>query len=147
LGDLDLAECFIDGTFVPAKQGGEAVGKTKRGKGTKIMGIVEGHDLPISVLIASATPHEVTLAEATVAARVMEEVPEHPIGDKAYDSDSLDADLAAAGIEMIAPHRHKRQHPMQDGRALSQYRRGKVERLWTWLQHFRRVVVNYEIYP
>jgi len=36
LGDLDLTECFIDGTFAPAKQGGEAVGKTKRGKGTKI---------------------------------------------------------------------------------------------------------------
>jgi transposase len=148
LGDLDLAECFIDGTFVPAKQGGEAVGKTKRGKGTKIMGIVEAHGLPISVLIASATPHEVTLAEATVTARVVEELPAQLIGDKAYDSDRLDADLAAAGIEMIAPHRRNRQQPTQDGRALRRYRRRwKVERLWAWLQNFRRVVVRYEVYP
>lgn len=148
LGDLDLAECFIDGTFAPAKQGGEAVGKTKRGKGTKIMGIVEAHGLPVSVLIASATPHEVTLAEATVAACVVEEVPEHLIGDKAYDSDGLDANLAARGIEMIAPHRRNRQHPTQDGRALRRYRRRwKVERLWAWLQNFRRVVVRYEVYP
>jgi transposase len=112
------------------------------------MGIADAHGLPVSVLIASATPHEVMLAEATVAARVVEEVPEHLIGDKADDSDGLDAHLAAQGIEMIAPHRRNRQHPTQDGRALRRYRRRwKVEWLWAWLQNFRRVVVRYEFYP
>jgi hypothetical protein len=48
--------------------------------------------LPISVYILStASPHhEVTaLAEATVSAKcfVTDEKPEHPVGDKAYDSD------------------------------------------------------------
>jgi transposase len=148
LGDLEVAECFIDGTFAPAKKGGDAVGKTKRGKGTKIMGIADAHGLPVSILVASATPHEVTLAEATVAARVVEEVPEHLIGDKAYDSDKLDAGLAAMGVEMIAPHRRNRQEPTQDGRALRRYqRRWKVERLWAWLQNYRRIVVRYEFYP
>jgi hypothetical protein len=144
--DLDLAECFIDGTFAPAKQGGEAVGKTKRGKGTQILGIAEAHGLPVGVLIASATPHEVTLAEATVAACVVEEGPEHLIGDKAYDRDGLDTTLAAHGIEMIAPHRRNRRHPTQDGRALRRYRRRwKVERLWAWLQNLWRVVVRYGV--
>src|SRR5262245_55868770 len=40
-GRLDLREAFIDGSFAPAKQGGAAVGKTKRGKGSKIMAIAD----------------------------------------------------------------------------------------------------------
>src|SRR6516225_11439736 len=34
-GGLDLSECFIDGPFVVAKKGGDCVGPTKRGNGTK----------------------------------------------------------------------------------------------------------------
>jgi transposase len=40
-GHLDLQEAFIDGSFAPAKKGGLCVGKTKRGKGTKIMAIAD----------------------------------------------------------------------------------------------------------
>src|SRR5262245_56300004 len=36
---LDLQEAFIDGGFAPAKKGGRCVGKTKRGKGSKIIAI------------------------------------------------------------------------------------------------------------
>ena len=36
-GYLNLQEAFIDGSFAPAKRGGTCVGKTKRGKGSKIM--------------------------------------------------------------------------------------------------------------
>jgi hypothetical protein len=59
-GYLDLQEAFIDGSFAPAKRGGAAVGKTKRGKGTKIMAIADRQGLPIAVYVESATPHEVT---------------------------------------------------------------------------------------
>ena len=42
---------------------------------------------------------------------------------------------------LIAPHRVNRARPKtQDGRALRRYkRRWKVERLWAWLQSFRRI--------
>ncbi len=68
------------------------------------------------------------------------------IGDRAYDSDPLDAELAEKGIEMIAPHRRNREKPMtQDGRKLKRYkRRWKLERLFAWLSNFRRLVVRYE---
>lgn len=68
------------------------------------------------------------------------------IGDLAYDSDPLDAQFAKQGIELIAPHRENRSKPVtQDGRALRRYcRRWKVERLFAWLQNFRRLVVRYE---
>ena len=68
------------------------------------------------------------------------------IGDKAYDSDRLDRALADCyGIEMIAPHRGQRREPTQDGRPLTRYRRRwRVERLFAWLHHFRRLVTRWE---
>lgn len=68
------------------------------------------------------------------------------IGDRAYDSDKLDAELVDYGIEMIAPHRDNRVAPAtQDRRALRRYkRRWKVERLFAWLQNFRRLLNRHE---
>jgi transposase len=131
-------------------RGGEkrgcCVGKTKRGKGTKIMVIADRAGLPLSIHIESASPHEVTLVEATLQARFTEDAPQKLIGDRAYDSDPLDQALKEQGIQMIAPHRRNRKKPKtQDGRPLRRYkRRWKVERLIGWLQNFRRVVVRYE---
>ena len=122
------------------------MGKTKRGKGTKVMAVADGSSLPISVYTASASPHEVTLAQDTVQERFTADLPERLIGDLAYDSDPLDASFAKQGLELIAPHRENRTRPAtQDGRALRRYRRRwKIERLFAWLQNFRRLVVRYE---
>jgi transposase len=112
------------------------------------MAIADCAGLPLAIDVTSASPHEVTLVESTLATRFVDEQPEHLIGDKAYDSDPLDERLAAEGIELIAPHRRNRKKPKtQDGRALRRYRRRwKVERLMAWLQNFRRIVVRYEYY-
>jgi len=77
---------------------------------------------------------------------LIEEMPEKLIGDKAYDSDPLDEELAALGIELIAPHKRNRKKPKtQDGRKLRRYkRRWKVERFFAWIQNYRRIVVRYE---
>ena len=78
----------------------------------------------------------------------MVEPPRRLIGDKAYDSDGLDRELLAAGIELIAPHRAHRRQPSGDGRQLRRYRRcWKVERLFAGLHNFRRLVVRWERYP
>jgi hypothetical protein len=45
------------------------VGKTKRGKGSKIMAIADRQGRPVAVHVESATPHEVTLVHATLAER------------------------------------------------------------------------------
>src|SRR5262249_18553594 len=47
--------------FRSCKKGGPGVGKTKRGKGTKIMAVADRNGLPITVCTESATPHEVKL--------------------------------------------------------------------------------------
>ena len=43
------------------------MGKTKRGKGTKIMAVSDSAGLPVSICAQSATPHEVTLVQETLA--------------------------------------------------------------------------------
>ena len=131
----------------PGKKRGLGVGKTKRGKGTKIMGLSDAEGLPLAVHTGSASPHEVTLVNDTLDACVLEELPQKVIGDKAYDSDPLDQQLAQErNLELISPHKRNRRRPAtQDGRKLRRYkRRWKAERLFAWLQNFRRLVVRYE---
>jgi len=110
------------------------------------MAIADRSGLPVAMHVASASPHEVKLAEATVERRFVEEVPGRLIGDKAYDSDPLDEALSKHGTELIAPHKeNRRKPPTQDGRPLRRYRRRwKIERLNAWLQNFRRITVRYE---
>ena len=129
------------------KKRGAGVGKTKRGKGTKIMGLADAQGLPLAFNAGSASPHEVTLVDATLDACFLDDLPTRVIGDKAYDSDSLDRRMnEERGVEMIAPHRANRRKPAtQDGRPLRRYkRRWKIERLFAWLQNFSRLVVRYE---
>jgi hypothetical protein len=100
------------------------------------MAISDSTGLPISVYITStASPHEVTFAEATISKCFVtaNEKPERLMGDKAYDSDSLDERLAIEyGFELVSSHRFNRQRSRtQDGRPLRRYKhRWKIERLF-----------------
>lgn len=102
----------------------------------------------------SASPHEVTLIETTLAnVRVPRQGPGRPknkpkrlVYDLAGDSDPLRDRLAERGIELICPHRENRTKPKrQDGRKLRRYRRRwKVERTFSWLGNFRRLLVRHD---
>ncbi len=124
------------------------MGQTKRGKGTKLMAMADSSGLPLSVYTESAAPHEVTLVADTLLQSFTAELPERLIGDKAYDSDPFDQVLREQGIEMIAPHKANRKKARtQDGRPLRRYkRRWKVERLFSWLQKFRRVATRFDFH-
>jgi transposase len=110
------------------------------------MVVADNASLPLAIHAASAAPPEVTLVGETLLQSFVAAQPERLIGDKAYDSDPLDAELAERGIELIAPHRaNRKKAATQDGRALRRYRRRwKVERLWAWLQNFRRVATRFD---
>ena len=86
--------------------------------------------------------------EAVLAGCFLDQLPQRLIGDKAYDSDALDDQMAEEyGIEMIAPNRRNRKQKTQDGRQLRRYRRRwKVERLFAWMHNFRRLVTRWEYY-
>src|SRR5207247_5923609 len=128
------------------EKGGDEIGPTRRGKGSKIMAICDGHGLPLAVHVASASPAEVRLVEATLHDRFLAPFPERLIGDRGYDSDPLDRHLLQTfGIELIARHRRTRKVPTQDGRALRRRRRRwKIERLFAWFHNYRRLVIRWE---
>ena len=136
------------------KKRGSRVGKTKRGKGTKWMVVVDGAGVPLGITTHSASPAEVRLAPETLEAiRVPRAGPGRPrsrpqrlIADKGYDSDPFRNYLASKGIELIAPHRCNRKKPAtQDGRPLRRYRRRwKIERTFAWMGNFRRLVVRWD---
>ena len=145
-GAIDESECFIDTTFASAKGGGDEIGPTKRGKGVKIMAIVDRHGLPLAVSTHAANHHEVTLVQLSFDFYMIEAKPENLIGDRAYDSDKLDEELREDGIEMIAPHRRNRVKPKtQDGRRLRRYeRRWLVERFLAWIQWQSRLLCRWD---
>ena len=112
------------------------------------MVISDGAGLPLAARIESGPRAEVSSVEDTINSRFIRALPKRLIGDKAYDSNALDARLKQRGIELIAPnnptHRHKKQ---QDGRQLRRYkRRWHVERLIAWLLRMRRVHTRYEVH-
>jgi transposase len=92
------------------------------------------------------------LVEQTLQARFVRRLPRRLIGDKAYNSAKLEAQLAKYRIELVCPIRagipgvrrqSKARH--QDGRPLRRYKkRWKVERLFAWLLRFRRLVNRWE---
>lgn len=146
-GGYKLYECFIDGTFAKAKGGGDGIGLTKVGKGVKIMVLVDAQGLPVAVDTAPANRAECHLVQQLFDFMMPLEPVERVIGDKAYDSDPLDAEMASRGVEMIAPHRRSRtpERKTQDGRPLRRYvRRWTVERTISWLQNFRRLCIRWE---
>ena len=111
------------------------------------MAVADRNGLPVAVCVESATPREVKLATSTLFQMEVPDAPQSLIGDNAYDSDKLDTELSTYGIELIAPHRSTRKNKTQDRRRLRRYRRRwKIERLFAWLQNFRRLVVRYERY-
>ena len=110
------------------------------------MAVADGAGLPLDVYTVSAALHEVRLVEQTLLARFTDERPRKLIGDKAFDSDPLDEKLAAFETELIAPHKANRKRARtQDGRKLRRYKRcWNIERLFAWLQNFRRFLVRFD---
>ena len=122
-GEIDERESIIDATFASANGGGDGTAITRRGKGVKILALVDRDGLPLSVSTRAANHHQVTLVQLSFDFYMLEAKPEQLIGDRAYDSDGLDDDLKQDGVNMMAPHRSTRQIRTKDGRSLRCYQR------------------------
>ena len=90
----------------PGQKRGPCVGVTKKGQGTKWMGVADGQSVALGTLLVSASPVEVTLIERTLA-RVSapcrgrpRQKPDRLIDDKAAeDADALRKRLRAWGSD------------------------------------------------
>ena len=110
-GELDESEASSTRPLPWRRAAAMRSAPTQRGKGVKIMAIVDRHGLPLAVSTHAANHHEVTLVQLSFDFYMIEAKPENLIGDRAYDSDQLDGELREDGVEMIAPHRSNRCKP------------------------------------
>ena len=88
------------------------MGKTKRGKGTKLMVIADASGLPLALHTDSAGPHEVTLVQATLDEIVTVGQPRRIIGDRAYDSDPPAIADSASGSKRAYSEKSLRLSPV-----------------------------------
>jgi transposase len=156
-GALDWTMAFLDGSFAPAKKGGDAVGLTRKGKGTKWMPVVDGNDVPLGFHLDSANTAEVLLAERTLdtvkVARPRGRPKRRPkklVADRGYDRSAFRRALRRRGIQMCIPAkrrparwRAKRGRPVV-ARKDDYGRRFTVERSFAWLGNFRRLLIRWE---
>lgn len=156
-GQLDWSIAFLDGSFVPAKKGGEKVGLTRKGKGTKWIPVVDGNGLLLGFHLDGADCAEVRLAQQTLdTIRVTcargrpKRRPAKLVTDRGYDSRDSRHLLRRHGIRMCIPTkrrpttwRAKRGRPVVAWK--EDYRqRYKVERSFAWLGDFRRLLIRWE---
>ena len=103
-GAIDERECFIDATFASAKGGGADIGPTRRGKGVKIMAIVDRNGLPLSVSTHAANHHEVTLVQLSFDFYMIEAKPAARGGDDfAASLESIAKDARWAAVAPLWP--------------------------------------------
>ncbi len=156
-GKLDWSMAFLDGSFAPAKRGGEKIGLTKKGKGTKWKVVVDGNGLPLGFHLDGAHFAEVRLAEQTLDTIGVSRPRGRPkrraerlVADRGYDSSAFRRALRRRGIGMCIPPkrrpatwRPKRGRPLV-ARTEEYRRRYTVERSFAWLGNYRRLLIRWE---
>ena len=68
---------------------------------------------------------------------------EYVIGDKAYDSDALIAEITSQDAIAVIPPRRDRTKPRSYDETLYK-RRNLIERFFGWLKQYRRVATRYD---
>jgi putative transposase len=149
----------LDGVLTKAPFGraataqAEGIGHTPtdRGKhGTKRSTLSDGHGLPLAVVVAGANVPDLKLAAPTLDALVVArpqptgEQPQHLCVDAGYD---YDLPRYAAERRHYVAHVRPRSHDHAHARTtdpLTRPRRWVVERLHSWLNRSRRLLVRWE---
>jgi putative transposase len=150
---IDWGWLSLDGVMTKAPFGGAATGAnpTDRGKrGTKRSTLSDGHGLPVAIVVAGANVPDMKLTAPPLDARVIER-PEptavqqqHLCLDAGYDYDLPRFAAEQRGfIAHIRPRGEDRAH----ARSLDPTKRPRrwvVERLHSWLNRSRRLLVRWE---
>ena len=120
--------------------------------------VAEGNGLPIGMHLDSASPHELTLAIATLNTVQVprrrgrpKQRPHELVADKAYASKTFRHWLRRRSIKpTIPPYERRQRRSPKRGRPVNAgpgyHQRWKVERTFAWCGNFRRLLVRHEHY-
>ena len=117
------------------------------------MAIANSASLPLAIAAFDAGCNEVSLVLPLLGDKLTS-LPHRLVGDRLYRTKYLKTELAAYRILLITPpgrpyKRKKGRHqkkilPVNKEVALCLKKRWPIERLFAWLQNFRRLVTRYE---
>jgi len=128
----------------------------RRIHGSKISLLVERHGRPIACVIVPANVHDATAYRPTLAACRIPRSRGRPItrpgevlADAAYDTQAIRRSNRCRGIRTMIPVNQRNRKKPKRGRPYrfdhGHYRaRGAVERCFSWLKSFRKLVPRYE---
>lgn len=129
---------------------GKNTGKnpTDRGKlGVKRSVLTDARGMPIGLAVAGANVHDQRLVEATLDSipvsrpRPSRRRKQHLCGDKGYDADAV---RHAARRRHYTPHIRSRGEEQIQCRRGARPRRWVVERIHSWMNRYRRILVRWE---
>ncbi|HIH03358.1 MAG TPA: IS5 family transposase [Methanoregulaceae archaeon] len=128
----------------------------RRIRGSKISLLVERHGRPIACVIVPANVHDATAYHHTLAACRISRPRGRPItrpgeilADAAYDTQAIRRTNRRRGIRTMIPVNRRKRKKSKQGRPYrfdhEQYAtRTVVERCFSWLKAFRKLVPRYE---
>jgi len=152
---IDWGWLSMDGAMTKAPLGGEKTGPnpTDRGKsGVKRSLLTEGHGVPIGLTIEGAQRHDMKLVRPPIEGIVVDR-PEptkvHPQGmclDKGYDYDEVRGILSEFGFTAHIRARGEEAQAIKR-EAGFKARSFVVERVHSWMNRFRRLLVRWDKKP
>lgn len=123
------------------KRGAEAqaIGRSRGGATTKVHLVVDALGLPLEFELTVGQRHDSQAAPALI-----EKVkPKQLLGDKAYDSDEIRAQLRRQGARAVIPSKKNRKQPAEFDR--EKYKaRSEIECTFNLLKQCRRFATRYE---
>jgi transposase len=120
---------------------GEALGRSRGGLGTKIVGVCDAAGRLVEVLLAPGQAHK--LAPSLTLLRRLPEAPSWAIADRACDARAFRSEMRAMGAIPVVPSRRgtKQAQPCP---AYIYRHRNLIERCWSRLKERRAVATRYD---
>lgn len=120
---------------------GEALGRSRGGLGTKIVGVCDAAGRLVDFLLTPGQAHE--LAPSLALMRRLPEAPSWALADMACDAKEFRSELSAMGAIPVVPSRRGAKEP-QPCPAYIYKHRNLIERCWSRLKERRAVATRYE---
>lgn len=120
---------------------GEALGRSRGGLGTKIVGVCDAAGRLIDFLLAPGQAHE--LAPSLTLLRRMRQMPSWVLTDMACDARTFRSDVRGMGAIPVVPSRRGAKQPEPCPDYIYRHR-NLIERCWSRLKERRAVATRYD---
>ena len=116
--------------------------RTGEKMGTKRSVLVDGRGVPLSVVVSGANTHDSRLLSPALEAKRIE-MPDNGKNNLCLDAGytGMQADVV---LHQLVPHIRPRCEEKRSGRGRKKPRRWVVERIFSWLNQYRKIKTGYE---